>query len=325
MTSSDTVARETKEGAREGGSVHGGPSGHGGGSGSASPAGRSVAPAFVSEEVDSKELGLAAGLLVGRVLFETDELHFGYWDQGLEVKLGNMPAAQERYSQFLLSQIPEGTKTILDVGCGAGKFAERLIGAGYDVECVCPSPLLAGEARKRLGPDVPVHLCTFDEFDSEKRFDLVLFSESFQYCALDDALQRAARLLRGGGHLLICDFFRKEKKGRRYIRGGHRWSEFQAALGAVPFESVRDVDITQWTAPTQDVANDVTMRLIAPLFQVARGALRERYRLISKLVEWKFRKKLEKLDRKYFSGARNSEHFREMLTYRLLAYRKTGG
>lgn len=279
-------------------------------------------PALVSGDVDSKELGLAAGLLIGRVLFGTDELHFGYWDQGLEVKIGNMPAAQERYSQFLLGQIPGGTRTILDVGCGAGKFAERLVGAGYEVECVCPSPLLAGEARRRLGAGVPVHLCTFDGFETERRFDLVLFSESFQYCALPDALQRAARLLEEGGHVLICDFFRKDVKGRRYIRGGHRWSEFQAVLDGVPLECLRDLDITEHTAPTQDVANDVTMRLIAPLWNVARGALRERYRLLSRLAEWRFKKKLAKIDRKYFSGARNSEHFREFLTYRLLAYRR---
>lgn len=278
---------------------------------------------FPPERLSSKDLGLAVGLLVGRVLFETDEMHFGFWDQGLDVKIGNMPAAQERYSEFLLSHVPDGTREILDVGCGAGKLAQRMIATGYDVECVCPSPLLASEASRLLGPDVPVHLCTYDGFETDRRFDLVLFSESFQYVDMADAIERSARLLRPGGHLLICDFFRRDVEGQRYIRGGRSWKEFQAVMAENPFESVENVDITEWTAPTQDIANDVTMRLVAPVWRLLRASLREKHRLISWIVEWKFRKKLEKAERKYFSGARTSEHFKEFLTYRLLTFRRT--
>jgi hypothetical protein len=43
--------------------------------------------------------------------------------------------------------------------------------------------------------------------------------------------------------------------------------------------------------------------------------------LISKLVEWKFKRKIAKVEQKYFSGLRDSAHFREFLTYRLLVYR----
>jgi len=274
------------------------------------------------ERLDSKDLGLAAGLLVGRVLFETDELHFGYWDQGLEVKLANLPAAQERYSEFLLSHIPEGVKTILDVGCGAGKFAERMIADGYEVEAVCPSPLLVSEARKRLGPDVPIHLMPFDEFESEKQFDLVLFSESFQYVDMEDALARAASYSRPGGHLMICDFFQKGTPGRRYIRGGAKLSRFEPLIAASPFENVVDLDITAETAPTQDIANDVIVRLGGPMVGLIRSSLRQRHPWLARIAEWRLKKKFEKMDRKYFSGVRNSAHFREFLSYRLLIYTK---
>ena len=275
------------------------------------------------ERLDSKDLGLAAGLLIGRVLFETDELHFGYWDQGLEVKLANMPAAQVRYSEFMLSHIPEGVKRILDVGCGAGKFAERLIRAGYEVEAVCPSPLLVSEARKRLGADVPIHLMTFDEYETDKQYDLVLFSESFQYVDMEDALKRAARYLRPGGHLMIADFFQKGTKGKRYIRGGAKLSRFEPLIAASPFESVVNLDITEQTAPTQDVANDVMVRLGGPLVGLIRSSLRQRHPWIAKIVEWRLKKKLEKMNRKYFSGVRNSAHFREFHSYRLLIYKRS--
>jgi len=281
-------------------------------------------PEFPAERVSSKDFGLAAGLLLGRVLFDTDELHFGYWDQGLEVKITNMPAAQERYSEVLLSHIPPGTRTILDVGCGAGKLAERLLAAGYDVECVCPSPLLVGEARKRLGDAVPIHLMTYEEFDTERRFDLVLFSESFQYCKLPGAVERSARFLRPGGHLMICDFFRRDVPGKRWIRGGHSWAKFRQALSGTAFEGTVDEDITEWTAPTQDIANDVSVRLVGPMLQVLRASMRTRRPWVTRALEWVFRKKLAKMERKYFSGVRSSEHFREFLTYRLLVYRLAG-
>ncbi len=274
------------------------------------------------ERLDSKDLGLAAGLLIGRVLFETDELHFGYWDQGLEVKLANLPAAQERYSEFLLSNIPEGVKTILDVGCGAGKFAERLIAAGYEVEAVCPSPLLVSEAQKRLGADVRINLMPFDEFETDKQYDLVLFSESFQYVDMADALPRAARYAKPGGHLMICDFFQKGTPGRRYIRGGAKLKQFEPLIEASPFENIVDLDITEQTSPTQDIANDVIVRLGGPLVGLIRSSLRQRHPWIAKIAEWRLKKKLEKMERKYFSGMRSGDHFREFLSYRLLVYKK---
>ena len=45
---------------------------------------------------------------------------------------------------------------------------------------------------------------------------------------------------------------------------------------------------------------------------------------ISLSASSKAAQKIEKANRKYFSGARNSDHFREFLSYRLLKYRKTG-
>ena len=47
------------------------------------------------------------------------------------------------------------------------------------------------------------------------------------------------------------------------------------------------------------------------------------YSLLSRVVQWKYRKKIEKMDRKYFSGARSAENFKVFKSYRLLLYRKT--
>ena len=188
---------------------------------------------------------------------------------------------------------------------------------------MCPSPLLVSEARKRLGPDVEVHLKAFDEFESDKQYDLVLFSESFQYVDMEDAIARAARYAKPGGYLLICDFFQKGTPGRRYIRGGAKLATFEPLMAASPFEKIVDRDITEETAPTQDIANDVIVRLGGPMVGLIRSSLRQRHPWISKIAEWRLKKKLEKMERKYFSGMRNSAHFREFLTYRLLVFKKT--
>ncbi len=41
-----------------------------------------------------------------------------------------------------------------------------------------------------------------------QQYDLLLFSESFQYIPLPDVFARAPGLLRSGGRLVICDFFK---------------------------------------------------------------------------------------------------------------------
>jgi len=278
---------------------------------------------LVTGQVTSQELGLAAGLLVGRELFDTDELHFGYWDPGVEVKIVNMRAAQERYSEFLLAHVPREAKDVLDVGCGAGKFTERLVRAGHRVEALCPSPLLAREAARRLGSAARVHEAKLEDFEGEARFDLVLFAESFQYVPLAESLPRSARLLRPGGQLLICDYFARGRRAAEcQIRGGHDWDDFEQQLARAPFESLLDLDITERTAPTQDISNDACVRLLGPLLGLGRASLRNRRAVLSRLAEWRLKKWLAKVERKYLSGVRDSAHFARHLTYRLLLYRQ---
>jgi SAM-dependent methyltransferase len=98
--------------------------------------------------VDSKELGLAAGLVLAKYFLKTEHLHYGYWSGDLEVNIANLKEAQDRYSEVLLSHIPDGTGSILDVGCGTGVLSRRLLDEGYRVESVSPSPFLTAGGRQ---------------------------------------------------------------------------------------------------------------------------------------------------------------------------------
>src|SRR2546421_8192289 len=83
-----------------------------------------------------EEVSLAAGFLAGRHFIGTSDLHYGYWPEGLAPELRNLAHAQECYSIFLLDHIPMNARRVLDVGCGAGSIAAKLIRRGHEVDCV---------------------------------------------------------------------------------------------------------------------------------------------------------------------------------------------
>ena len=156
----------------------------------------------------SRELGLALGLIVGRHLLGMEDLHYGYWPDDLPLVPTNLPRAQALYTDQLLARIPDGARRILDVGCGAGHTAARLVQLGYQVDCVSPNPVLNGMVRERLGDQVGLFEGRFEEVALQGPYDLILFSESLLFIHLQPGLERAQALLRPGGHVLISDLFR---------------------------------------------------------------------------------------------------------------------
>jgi len=276
------------------------------------------------KKVDTREVGLEIGLLIGKHFFHTEHLHYGYWTSDLDIDLLNLPRAQEQYCDFLISHIPDGAKTVLDVGCGAGRLAWKLINLGYAVDCVSPSPVLTEHTRSLLGDRSHIFECRFEDLQTERRYDVVLFSESFQYISVDRALQTSLGLLNDGGHLLICDFFKTDAEGVSLVGGGHRLASFYERVSGYGLEPIRDIDITEETAPTIDVANDMLTRVGLPIWNLAIRSLSDRYRLLSKFLQWKYRERIQKISRKYLSGRRDAENFAKFKSYRLLLYRKVG-
>ena len=73
-----------------------------------------------------QEYGLVGGLLFGKFFMGSESQHYGYWIKDMELCPQNFKKAQDNYSRLLLSAIPEDVKTVLDVGCGSGRTAEKL-------------------------------------------------------------------------------------------------------------------------------------------------------------------------------------------------------
>jgi SAM-dependent methyltransferase len=278
----------------------------------------------MTSKVDSREVGLIIGLNLGHFLWGTRDLHYGLWQDDLEVCMQNLPEAQRRYTDFLLSHIPDGVNRILDVGCGAGGVATELLARGYHVEGVSPSPLLSEAAQQQAGEGFKIHQDRFEDvsFGADEKFDLVMFSESFQYITLQTVLENAQQRLNSGGYILVCDFFKTNAAGRSVIGGGHPDDEFMTVLQQSGLEVLENKDITHETAPNFNIVDQMERELLLPTFKLIGYAFGQNHPWLAKLLRWKYRKKIRKINRKYLSGKRNAESFASFKVYRLLLLRK---
>lgn len=272
--------------------------------------------------MDTKKLGLEIQVNLFNFFFDSEYLHYGYWKPGLEVKAPNFKQAQVDYVDFLIDHIPQKVRSILDVGCGTGKVAEELFAKGYEVSCVSPPGKLVEMAVERLSGKSQVHAMKFEEFKTQRKFDLILFCESYQYIPMERSFEQCNRLLNTGGYIMLADFFGTGAEGKSPLGGGHRLTEFYALLEKHPFEIVNDIDITNEIAPTMELVNKLTMNVVLPTIELVGQLLQCRYPMLYKILRWQFRKKIEKNRVKHFTGQRNPENFKKYKSYRLILLRK---
>lgn len=232
-------------------------------------------------------------------LTNSSYLHYGYWEplpeKGEELTLTRLRAAQEAYAAKLLSFIPEGIKTVLDVGCGIGGNAAYLCDRGFIVEGLAPDALQQERFLKNTNGQVPFYLTRFEDFHTSHFYDLVLFSESSQYIAVEDLAQGAVRLLSSDGYLLLADMMRSDAEYREGIFSNcHVASELHAALTQAGFKLIKSEDISTQVAPTIDLCVDnfrtfglTTVKYIADVVAIALPPLHT-------LGRWAFNRWLEK-------------------------------
>ncbi len=225
-------------------------------------------------------------------------LHYGLWDAGMALTLENLRSAQEEYSRHLMARFPPGVQRVLDVGCGTGGNSLRLLEAGYGVEGVSPDPQ-QGEAYRALTQGrAPFHLSKFEDLSPvSPPFDLIMMAESCQYLKVKPGLARAAGFLRGGGYLLVSDYFVKGKKetGCPQCRSGHELDAFLRAAEGAGFTLRQQEDITARVLPTLDLARIFYQSYVEPAGELGAAFLRERHPWLSRILWGLFRKRLRKL------------------------------
>jgi SAM-dependent methyltransferase len=271
----------------------------------------------------SSEFGLALGLIFGRFFLNMQDLHYGYWPPDLAREPQNLHRAQAAYTDLLMSHIPGHAKSVLDVGCGAGNTARKLLDRGYRVDCVSPNSFLTAVARQTLGDRATIFETKFQDLVTDRRYDVVLFSESLLFIPLDQAFAKALEVLTPGGHVLITDIYRVPAEGKSPIGGGHELPRFREAVGRFPLANVTDFDMTAGIAPTFDILNRAMLDAVQPSYHLILERLTLRYPWVMKFLRWKFRSKLERAEQKHFSGRRDGANFMKYKQYRLLLYKRT--
>lgn len=208
-------------------------------------------------------------------------LHYGYWEplpsSTDELTLGRMRTAQSAYAAKLLSFIPAGTTSVLDVGCGVGGNAAYLLERGFKVEGLAPDLFQQERFLKYTKGQAEFHLTRFEDFQTTHSYDLILLSESSQYMAALDIARCAADLLKHGGYLLLADMMRSDAEYNQGIFSNcHVVEELHAALVQSGFTLVKAEDISTQVAPTLDLGVESlriwglsTIRYIADVVAIA--------------------------------------------------------
>ncbi len=272
----------------------------------------------------TKELGLEAGYRFIRFTTGSEFLHYGRFEPDIPADFVHLKAAQERYLDRLIALIPAGVKSILDVGAGSGRTAEVLLNKGYAVDCVSPGAALAATVDGHLAGRGTVYRALFEDAVIPAKYDLVLFSESFQYIPMNTALDKATALLNPGGHILIADFFSRNPAGGSPIRGGHSFTAWRELYAQYPLTLVAEQDITAETAPLHDILAQANRELILPLLESGRLAASARWPFLTRTFLWLFRKKIEKATARRLSKERTGAEFARAKIYKVYFFRLRG-
>ena len=201
------------------------------------------------------------------------------------------------------------------------KAAKKLIKLGYQVDCVIPSEFLAEKVKVKLSDSSNVYINKFEDLDISHHYDLVLFSESFQYVKLNDSIKKIISVLNKNGHLLICDVFHKNVEGISPMRGGHRLDLFDDEISNSTLVKEKDIDITKETAPTWDFLNQLLNEVAIPISDMSNNYLEYKYPRLTKLIKWKYQRKLNKIKKVWQAGELTGESFIKFKSYRIFIYK----
>ena len=227
-------------------------------------------------------------------------LHYGFWDEPEsidpnELTLDDMVKAQGRYIEHLASFIPQDVKSILDVGAGIGGNSSYLISKGYEVEALSPDEYQETVFIDKYDGQVKFHRSKFENFEPERKYDLVFESESACYIEIEPGWKTAQKTVRDGGYLLASDYFlhHNDGSGDWHIKASHDEKNYMKKAEEYGFKLINEFDQTENTMPTLDGAKALMERFIFPTLEFSSNYLGKNHPFILKVIKKAFGKKVD--------------------------------
>ena len=254
-------------------------------------------------------------------------LHYGFWDDPEsidpnELTLDDMVKAQGRYIEHLASFIPDEVKTILDVGAGIGGNSSYLISKGYEVEALSPDEYQETVFKEKYDGQVKFHRSKFENFEPEKKYDLVFESESACYIEIEPGWKTAQKTVRDGGYLLASDYFlyHNDGSGDWHIKASHDEKNYIKKAEEYGFKLIKEFDQTENTMPTLDGAKALMERFIFPTFEYSSNYLGKNHPFILKVIKKAFGKKVD--DKMKQLSLLDSKDFKKYKRYMIYLFQK---
>lgn len=140
--------------------------------------------------------------------YQRDAELFDYWEERDAATAHD----ERRLREVILRRIPRNTRLVLDVGCGNGWLARRLVPRGI---AVCSVDLSTVNPRRAIEQTPqPLHVALVASAEhlpfADETFDCVVASEVIEHLPEPErALEEMLRVVRGGGRVLISTPYRE--------------------------------------------------------------------------------------------------------------------
>lgn len=256
-------------------------------------------------------------------VLKLERLHYGLWDEKDSLSFEGLKKAQERYEGLLIeaalsSAAASPDVRVLDAGCGSGEMVKSLLKLGYSAEGLSPDAYQEEIFRKKT--DAAFHSSRFEDFNTDKKYGIIIMSESAQYMPLRRLFKKAGELIKPGGHLIVSDYFTKNGAEGPQAKSGHNINKFKIQADEDGFEIIREENLTDKTAPTLEFALSLVNGYIIPSAGILSERLDRKHPLLFRAFKRIFKNKILKV--KESTALIDPDEFKKNKLYMLFVFRK---